>query len=119
MNRYQQIRFERLMPNGIPRYIRIYDNGGKTFDRYTVVFTHNFPNRNRKCLVRAMSKNPKSPQGFGMLEEYNEIIDFPSYGHLGKRITFKQLPDDCKDIVISDYVNIWNLIEEENDNGTI
>jgi hypothetical protein len=88
MNRYQQSRFERLMPNGTPRYIRIYDNGGKTFDRYTVVFTHNFPNRNRKCLVRAMSKNPKSPQGFQYVGEYNEIIDFPSYSHLGKKNNF-------------------------------
>lgn len=32
-------RAERFMPNDVPRYVRIYDNGGETADRYTVVFT--------------------------------------------------------------------------------
>jgi hypothetical protein len=31
-------RKQKLMPNNIPRYIRIYDNFN-FFDRYTVVFT--------------------------------------------------------------------------------
>ena len=33
------------MPGNIPRYIRCYDNQGKSFDRYTVVYT----GRYRKC----------------------------------------------------------------------
>lgn len=37
-----QERKTRLMPNGIPRYLRIYDNDGLTFDKYTIVFTGRF-----------------------------------------------------------------------------
>jgi len=32
-------RAERFMPDGVPKNIRIYDNGGITLDRYTVVFS--------------------------------------------------------------------------------
>lgn len=32
-------RMKALMPDGVPRYIRCYDNGGVTADRYTVCFT--------------------------------------------------------------------------------
>lgn len=32
-------RKDQLLPGGVPKYIRCYDNGGKTCDRYTVVFT--------------------------------------------------------------------------------
>ncbi len=35
----QEVRKASLVPNGIPRYVRCYDNGGESFDRYTVVFT--------------------------------------------------------------------------------
>lgn len=109
----RQDRFERLMPNGIPRYIRIYDNGGKTFDRYTAVFAGNFKDRDGQCFVLSLSSNPKSSQGVNMFDIFDHIIDYPTYSHLGKKITFNDLPDDCKDIVISDYFDIWNLIEEE------
>ena len=35
MNKTQ--RKENLLPQGTPRYVRCYDNGGETADRYTVV----------------------------------------------------------------------------------
>jgi hypothetical protein len=34
-----------LMPNGVPKYVRVYDNGGKSFDRYTVVFTGRYTHK--------------------------------------------------------------------------
>ena len=32
-------RKERLFPDGVPRYLCCYDNGGVTAERYTAVFT--------------------------------------------------------------------------------
>jgi hypothetical protein len=32
-------RKESLMPKGIPRWIRVHDNGGESFDRYICVYT--------------------------------------------------------------------------------
>lgn len=97
-----------LMPNGIPRYIRCYDNGGETFDRYTVVYTGHYRNhRLQDCIYIGMSEYPY--QGFGQHGFSNEPIDRPTYGHLGKKISFDQLPEDCKKAVISDYKDIWNL----------
>lgn len=95
-------RTNNLMPNGIPRYVRCYDNGGETFDRYTVVFSRA---KGRNYL--AMSANPFHPQGFGNHGE--GVIDRPSYGHLGKKIPFTALPPDCKRAVLSDYRELWGL----------
>lgn len=98
------------MPNGIPRWIRCYDNGGKTFDRYTVLYTHanSFYTKGWHPIV-GMSEHPFHPQGFGMHEEYREIIDRPSYGHLGKKIKFQDLPKDCQKLVLQDYEYFWGL----------
>ena len=101
-------RIERLMPNGVPRYVRCYDNDGQTFDRYTVVFTGNYKGR-KGCNYLAMSEHPTHPQGLGQHGWSNHIIDRPIYSHLGERIKFEQLPEDCKGVVISDYVEIWGI----------
>ena len=101
-----------LMPNGVPRYIRCYDNGGKTFDRYTVVFTGKYLHKtNGSSQYVGMSENPFSPQGFGQHGESNtnQPIDKPSYKHLGKKIEFSELPQDCKTLVINDYIELWDL----------
>lgn len=92
-----------------PRWIRCYDNGGRSFDRYTVVYTclgHKKGLRGR-CLYVGMSSNPFHPQGFGQHGEADHTIDRPTYGHLGKRITFEQLPPDCQMLVWSDYRELW------------
>jgi len=120
-------RINRLMPNGLPRYIRVYDNDGRTLDRYTVVFTGNYNNigkkrgetRNYSHISLAMSEHPFNPQGFCQHGETEEIIDMdkksgwaPSIGrenHLGTRIQFRDLPEDCRKVVISDYKDLWNL----------
>jgi hypothetical protein len=104
-------REERFMPNGVPKWIRVYDNGGKTADRYTVVFTGNYKGRDG-CDYIGMSENPFHPQGFGQHGWSQDIIDYPSYKHLGKKIKFEYLPKDCQKVVIDDYKEIWNLGKE-------
>lgn len=103
-------RKQNLLPNGTPKYVRCYDNGGKTFDRYTVVFTGNYTHKtNRSYLYLGMSTNPFHPQGFGQHGESNSQIDKPAYSHLGKKIKFEDLPKDCKECVTETYSDLWGL----------
>lgn len=104
------------MPGFIPRYVRCYDNGGRSFDRYTVVF-----GRKRIDTVthyRAMSEHPCHTQGFGQWGESQDWIDHNKHGfapaigrtcHLGRRITFLELPEDCQELILADYRAFWNL----------
>lgn len=69
----------------IPGSILIYDNEGKSLDRYTVFIGKN---------VFGMSKNPLSPQGFNQYTGTTATIK-PG-AHLGKRIKFESLPNDVK-----------------------
>lgn len=117
MNKKQE-RAERLMPNGIPHYIRCYDNGGESFDRYTVLFTGNYrryktweleKTRPRYYAYVAMSTNPFHPQGFGQHMDSDHLIDRPKYSHLGKKIKFEDLPEDCQKLVLQDYRDTWNI----------
>ena len=101
-------RKERLLPNGIPRWIRCYDNGGETFDRYTVVYTGHYKDRNG-CDYVGMSEYPFSPQGFGQHGWDRETIDRPAYAHLGRKVSFANLPEDCRRLVMSDYREIWSI----------
>lgn len=75
--------------------VRIYDNGGKTFDRFTAVYM-NQPESLGLYGARGMSENPFHPQGFGMY-----CSAMPGR-HLGKRIAFEQLPPDCQRLVLTD-----------------
>ena len=104
-----------LYRNLAPRWLRCYDNGGRSFDRYTVIFT-------RKRLdgwtqFRAMSAFPYHPQGFGQWGAVQGGLDTnkdgfaPALGrrcHLGKRIPFEALPPDCRELVRADYCEFWN-----------
>lgn len=56
-----------------------------------------------------MSSQPFHPQGFGQHGESDSPIDRPTYGHLGKKIKFDDLPEDCQKLVLSDYVYLWNI----------
>lgn len=146
-------RNERLMPGGVPKYVRCYDNGGGaeffckpclafhhvadvtggrcpsckrtlllvqrgSIDRYTVVFTGNYAGRGGRCHYLAMSGRPFHPQGFGQHDDCVRVIDAtngfpPKLGDKapfgGRRIPFKNLPDDCRAAVISDYKALWDL----------
>lgn len=141
-------RIKRLMPGGVPKYIRVYDNGGTraqyfckqdlTFheskpegkkslvvqrpgsaDRYTVVYTGRYAGKHPGTTdYRAMSEAPDHPLGIGQWGEFNTGTDcneagFPpavgASNHLGRRITFEQLPERCKRVVLDDYRALWNL----------
>ena len=103
-------RAEKLLPDGKPRYVRCYDNGGKTADAYTVVFTGNYTKwTHGEHWVLGMSGNPFYPTGICMLNSYRYLIDYPTYSHLGKKIGFKKLPEDCQKAVLQDYVYLWNI----------
>lgn len=106
-------RTEQLLPGGIPRYIRCYDNGGKAADRYTVVFTGNYKGR-KGCDYLGMNAYPFHPQGIGMHGWSEDVIDYPTYGHLGRKIKFSDLPEDCQKLVLRDYRDIWGLEQNEN-----
>jgi hypothetical protein len=57
-----------------------------------------------------MSANPFHPQGFGQHGESNHMpIDKPTYSQLGKKIKFNDLPIDCRKLVVSNYVDIWEI----------
>lgn len=93
-----------------PRYIRCYDNGGRTCDRYTVVFTGRYKRRTGGQFVYlAMNEQPYHPQGFGQHGFSDELIDRPKYAHLGKRIRFEELPTDCQTLVRDRYNALWNI----------
>jgi hypothetical protein len=108
----KQKRFESLLPlmDGLrtPKWIRCYDNGGRTMDRYTVVFTgHYTHNTGGAHWYVGMNEYPF--QGIGMHGESNGPIDRPSYGHLGKKIVFKNLPEDCQKLVTQRYSYLWDI----------
>lgn len=107
----------RLLPNGKPKYVRVYDNGGESIDHYTVVFSGNYPGRNGECTYLSMNGAPFHPQGFCQHGAARFIIDAPqgwapAIGrkcHLGIRIPFATLPDDCQTVVLRDYKELWKL----------
>ena len=120
-------RKKRLMPGGIPRYVRIYDADAYC-DRYTVVYTGRYRTRgcgSREQVARqpyyyhAMGAAPYHPQGFCLWCSDNDgPVDAkhgqwpPAVGrrnHLGVRIEFKDLPRDCQEAVIDGYKSLWNL----------
>lgn len=93
--------------------VAVFDNGGETFDRYTVIYldepVSNDPYYSDSYSYLAMSERPFHPQGFG---QHGEIDLLPMqlkqlrkgkgqrlFSHLGKRISFESLPEDCKIVV--------------------
>lgn len=79
--------------------VRIYDNGGKSADRYTAVYLdtrHASAYGSILYDCRAMSSNPFHPQGIGQHSECRITK------HLGKQIDFSDLPEDCQKAVIQD-----------------
>ena len=75
--------------------VHIYDNGGKTFDRFTAVYLK-MPENRGMFSARGMSEHPFHPQGFG---QFCTAMDGK---HLGKRIKFENLPADCQKLVKQD-----------------
>lgn len=75
--------------------IKCFDNGGKTADRYTVVYISN-PEKLGLFYAVGMSMNPFHPQGFCC---HTTAVLGP---HLGRRIIFAKLPEECQRVVLSD-----------------
>lgn len=75
--------------------LRIYDNGGKTADRYTVLFMDGQDIFGTVACLR-MDKDPLHPCGIGM-----RGIGTPGV-HLGRRIPFEMLPEPCRRAVLAD-----------------
>ena len=96
-----------------------FDNGGVTFDRYTVLFIGDYALTNEgTSLYIGMSEHPFHPQGFGQHGELFGVFeigisyvvdDFWSSDNGDEIIPFADLPEDCKKAVMIDYNNIWNL----------
>lgn len=113
-------RRHRVFPDGIPRWVRIYDNEGPS-DRYTVVYTGNWKARVPGVFpYLSMSGAPFHPQGVCQHgESQDRPIDcrFGNWGgvtmgrkcHLGIRIPFTTLPKDCQTVVLQEYKELWRL----------
>src|SRR5947209_2655405 len=120
LTKKQQGRLARLLPGGVPRYVRIYDNGGASADRYTVVFSGNNPRWEHPYMpgwgrfsypVLGISDAPFWPQGVCLHSSYPRLVDRPKYGHLGKKIKWSDLNADCQRAVLRDYLDFWELPE--------
>ena len=73
--------------------LRCYDNGGKTCDRYTIIsprWAKAYQERPGVWEALAANEYPFHPQGFG---QHTTAMPGP---HLGKRITWAQLPLDVQ-----------------------
>jgi hypothetical protein len=99
----------RLFTDGTPNKLRCYDLGpNSSYDRYVVVFGHKRTDSGEFMHV-SMSDNPKHPLGVYIHEFTEESIDDEECEHLGKQITFFELPVDCQDLIMEDYFKLWNL----------
>ena len=111
------------MNEGLDSIVAVLDNGGESFDRYTVIYLQQPYTRNGEAITSpsgahyydflAMSKNPFHPQGFGQHGEIqifsddiksmrNKMIVPDVLYHIGERISFSSLPKDCKIAVKND-----------------
>ena len=109
------------LPGGVPRWIRCYDAGDRIVDRYTAVFTGRYRHQTAgEFVYLAMNAAPFHPQGFGQHGATKRHFDVDKYGwpvavgkeckscpDIGKRIEFKDLPEDCRKLVLQDYVEMW------------
>lgn len=68
--------------------IEIYDNGGETFDRYTVIIDGD---------VYGMSANPQSPQGFNQYS--GTLAELPMARSNGERVTIESLSEVVQDAI--------------------
>jgi hypothetical protein len=76
----------------------VYDNGGKTIDRYTVYFNSYNEIIDGKPVYDCLGMNERPFHPLGFCNHSTGILG----NHNGKRIAFEQLPDDCKKAVEQD-----------------
>lgn len=75
--------------------LRLYDNGGRSCDRYTIIpprWAREYREQQNRRLFAALGANdaPFHPQGVGM-----HVTALPG-PHLGKRVHWRDLPSDVQ-----------------------
>lgn len=83
-------------PDGV---LAIYDNGGRTIDRYCVVFAPFVADGRNYFPTLSMSARPADPQGVGVHGEYERR---PTRLPGDRVIAFDTLPEDCRRCVEAD-----------------
>jgi hypothetical protein len=75
-----------------------------TAERYTAVFTGLLSlKKPGEYLYLRMDDDPLGSGG------YTVSRGRPHYGELGREISFGDLPEDCKNLVLDTYQKTWNL----------
>jgi len=75
-----------------------------TAERYTAVFTGLLSlKKPGEYTYLRMGENPLGPEG------YTVNMGRPPYGELGYEISFADLPEGCKSLVLDTYLRMWNL----------
>lgn len=100
-------RIDSLLPNGIPRYIRCYDQP-ECGERYTVVFTGRYRKHPYDEFIY-LGMNSQPFHGIGQHGHSNRPIDESGYSQIGKPIAFAELPEDCQKATLQTYREIWKL----------
>lgn len=106
--------------------LRLYDNGGESFDRYTILpprWAREYMDRNPgQWTAIAASEHPFHPQGFGQ-----HVTAAPG-PHLGKRIKWKDLPADVQKFARQAFPEFappspegrdWEAMEKRSDQGQL
>jgi len=73
-------------------YVRAYDNGGETHDRYTIIpdAPEFGPALGGLTAALNLSDHPTWPLG---VSQWSEVVEGP---HLGRQVSFDSLPDDVR-----------------------
>lgn len=84
-----------------------WDNGGETFDRYTIAIDGiQYVDDQPYVMILGASEHPFHPQGFGQHcnEVPSEEFKVSKLSHWGKRIGWYELPDDVRTFVIQQLI---------------
>lgn len=100
--KYQPKRSTQRWLEGAPKaLLAVYDNGGKTCDRYTALYGAPLwipEHYGRKVPARFMSSNPSHPQGFGIFGE----VESWNRSALGRKVRFCDLPEAVRKCIEDD-----------------
>ena len=72
-------------------FVKAWDNGGETLDRYTIIFDDE---DGFYCV--GSSDDPHNPQGFWQHTDFSFDISSDDLGEIGVVIDYLDLPDDVK-----------------------
>ncbi len=97
--RYQPKRASKRWSEAAPEFVlACFDNGGRTCDRYTVMFGGSLwePDMGRSVYCLGMSGSPTHPQGFS---QWGEMPSINRTG-FGKKVRWLDLPENIRKHVI-------------------